>query len=193
MARPQSPDYDRRRAGIVDAAAALYAKRGFQGASVADLAKVGGTSKSLIYHYFPSKDDILHAVMAEHLDALVDAAETAASGGSSEAKLRDLTMAFMRLYVGAQDRHKVLLNELDNLSPAARADVVAKQRRVIALTETILGEIAAPHDARVNAMLFFGMINWTHTWFDPAGPVMPEALGARVVDLMLKGLAPQAS
>jgi hypothetical protein len=42
-------------------------------------------------------------------------------------------------------------------------------------------------------MLFFGMINWTHTWFDPAGPVMPEALGMRVVDLMLKGLAPQAS
>ena len=193
MARPQSPDYDRRRAGIVDAAASLYAKRGFQGASVADLAKACDTSKSLIYHYFPGKDDILHAVMAEHLDALVEAAETAAGGGTPEAKLRALTMSFMRLYVGAQDRHKVLLNELDNLSPAARADVVAKQRRVIALTEAILGEIAAPHDARVNAMLFFGMINWTHTWFDPAGPVMPEALGMRVVDLMLKGLTPQAS
>lgn len=193
MARPQSPDYDRRRAGIVDAAASLYAKRGFQGASVADLAKACDTSKSLIYHYFPGKDDILHAVMAEHLDALVDAAEAAAAGGAPEAKLRALTMSFMRLYVGAQARHKVLLNELDNLSPAARANVVAKQRRVIALTEAILGEIAAPHDARVNAMLFFGMINWTHTWFDPAGPVMPEALGMRVVELMLKGLAPQAS
>jgi AcrR family transcriptional regulator len=193
VARPQSPDYDRRRSGIVDAAAALYAKRGFQGSSVADLAKACDTSKSLIYHYFPSKDDVLHAVMAEHLDALVEAAEAAATGGTSEAKLRELTMAFMRLYVGAQDRHKVLLNELDNLSPAARDDVVAKQRRVIALAEAILGEIAAPHDARVNAMLFFGMINWTHTWFDPAGPVMPEALGMRVVDLMLKGLAPQAS
>ena len=193
MARPQSPDYDRRRAGIVDAAAALYAKRGFQGASVADLAKACDTSKSLIYHYFPGKDDILHAVMAEHLDALVEAAEMAAGGDTPEAKLRELTMSFMRLYVGAQARHKVLLNELDNLSPAARADVVAKQRRVIALAETILGEIAAPHDARVNAMLFFGMINWTHTWFDPAGPVMPEALGMRVVELMLKGLTPQAS
>ncbi len=193
MARPQSPDYDRRRGGIVEAAATLYAKRGFQGASVADLAKTCDTSKSLIYHYFPSKDDILHAVMAEHLDALVEAAETAAEGGTPDAKLRTLTMSFMRLYVGAQDRHKVLLNELDNLSPAARADVVAKQRRVIAMTESILAEIASPHDARVNAMLFFGMINWTHTWFDPAGPVMPEALGMRVVDLMLRGLAPQAS
>lgn len=193
MARPQSPDYDKRRAAIVEAAANLYARQGFQGASVADLAKACDTSKSLIYHYFPGKDDILHAVMAEHLDALVAAAEDAAKGGTPEAKLRTLTMSFMRHYVGAQARHKVLLNELDNLTPAARADVVAKQRHVIALTEAILAEIATPDDARVNAMLFFGMINWTHTWFDPAGPVMPETLGMRVVDLMLRGLASQAS
>ena len=192
MARPQSPDYDRRRAGIVEAAASLYAKRGFQGASVADLAKACDTSKSLIYHYFPAKDDILHAVMAEHLDALVKAAEEAASGGAPEDKLRTLTMSFMRHYVGAQDRHKVLLNELDNLPPAARDDVVAKQRRVIAITESIIAEIA-PDDARVSAMLFFGMINWTHTWFDPAGAVMPEMLAMRVVDLMLRGLSAQAS
>ncbi len=194
MARPQSPDYDRRRAGIVDAAAALYAKRGFQGASVADLAKACDTSKSLIYHYFPAKDDILHAVMAEHLDALVEAAEEAANGGGgAEAKLRAMTVGFMRLYVGAQDRHKVLLNELDNLPTAARADVVAKQRRIIALAESVIGEIAPGGDARVDTMLYFGMINWTHIWFDPTGAVMPEALAGRIVELTLRGLSSQAS
>ncbi len=84
MARPQSPDYDRRREAILEAAAHLYAKRGFQGASVADLAKAGGTSKSLIYHYFPSKDDILYETMATHLDALVEAADAATRTGSAE-------------------------------------------------------------------------------------------------------------
>jgi AcrR family transcriptional regulator len=193
MARPQSPDYDKRRESILVSAAHLYARRGFSGASVADLASAAGTSKSLIYHYFPAKDDILHAVMAEHLDALVAAAQEARGGVAPDARLRALTLSFMRHYVGAQDRHKVLLNELDNLSPAARADVVAKQREVIAITESILGEIGARADARVNAMLFFGMINWTHTWFDPAGPVMPEMLAMRVCELMLRGLGPQAS
>jgi AcrR family transcriptional regulator len=71
MARPQSPDYDKRREAIVATAASLYARRGFPGASVSDLAKACGSSKSLIYHYFPSKDDILYDVMAAHLDALV--------------------------------------------------------------------------------------------------------------------------
>lgn len=193
MARPQSRDYDKRREAILVAAARLYARHGFAGASVADLAAACGMSKSLIYHYFPAKDDILHAVMAEHLDALVAAAREAGGGATPDARLRALTIAFMRHYVGAQDRHKVLLNELDNLPAAARADVVAKQRQVIAITETFLAEIGPRADAQVNAMLFFGMINWTHTWFDPAGPVMPEMLAMRVVELMLRGLGNQAS
>jgi len=191
MARPQSPDYDKRRDAIVTAAAHLYARRGFQGASVADLAKACGASKSLIYHYFPAKDDVLHAVMAEHLDALVDAAEQATARGDAEAKLRALTHGFMQLYVGAEDSHKVLLNELANLPEPRRAEVVAKQRRIIAAVEALVrelrpqaGEIALPL-----TMLFFGMINWTHTWFRADGEVSADRLADMAVDLMLNGLS----
>jgi AcrR family transcriptional regulator len=193
MARPQSPDYDKRRETILAAAARLYAKKGFPGTSIAELAKACHTSKSLIYHYFPSKDDILYAVMAEHLDTLTEAAETACASGSADARLRALTVAFMRLYASAQNHHKVLLNELDNLPPKRRADVVAKERRIIAAAESVIAEISAHGGARVNTMLFFGMINWTHTWFDPAGPFMPEALALRVVEIMQRGVTPQAS
>ena len=189
MARPQSPDYDRRREAILAAAAELYARRGFSGASVAALAKACSSSKSLIYHYFPAKDDILYAVMAEHLDSLTEAAEAACAGGSAIDRLRALTVAFMRLYASAQNHHKVLLNELDSLPPARRADVVAKQRRIIAAAESVIAEIAPGGGARVNTMLFFGMINWTHTWFDPGGPFMPEALALRVVEIMQRGVS----
>src|SRR3712207_4925056 len=106
MARPQSPDYDKRREAIVETAAALYATRGFQGASISDLAKACGSSKSLVYHYFPSKDDILYEVMAAHLDALVDAADDAMQAGSARDRLRALTLSFMELYAGAQHSHK---------------------------------------------------------------------------------------
>jgi AcrR family transcriptional regulator len=198
MARPQSPDYDRRRAAIVAAAAHLYARRGFNGASVADLAKACSTSKSLVYHYFPSRDDILYEVMAAHLDALVDAADRTTRSGDAAERLRALTAAFMDLYAGARDSHKVLLNELDNLPPARRADVVAKQRRIIAVVEALVREIRpqAGEHALPIAMLFFGMINWTHTWFRPDGKVPPQALAEMSVDLLLGGLAgtlPQAS
>ncbi|HMG47217.1 MAG TPA: TetR/AcrR family transcriptional regulator [Allosphingosinicella sp.] len=189
MARPQSPDYDKRREAILAAAARLYARRGFSGASVADLAKACSTSKSLIYHYFPSKDDILYAAMAAHLDALVAAAEEATRGGAPEQQLRALTHAFMRLYVGAEDSHKVLLNELDNLPPARRAEVVAKQRRIIGAVEALVREIR-PGPAELTlplTMLFFGMINWTHTWFRPGGAVSADDLAELAVNMMLGG------
>jgi AcrR family transcriptional regulator len=191
MARPQSPDYDKRRAAILVAAARLYARRGFQGASVADLAKACRTSKSLIYHYFPSKDDILYAAMAAHLDALVAAAEEAARAGGAEARLHALTRAFMRLYVGAEDSHKVLLNELDNLPPTRRAEVVAKQRRIIGAVEALVRELRPDAGALTLplTMLFFGMINWTHTWFRRSGAVDADRLAEMAVDLMLGGLS----
>jgi AcrR family transcriptional regulator len=190
MARPQSPDYDKRRESIVVAAAGLYARRGFQGASIADLANACGTSKALIYHYFPSKEDILHEVMAAHLDDLVEAAEQVMHSGDARERLRALIVAFMRLYMGAQDSHKVLLNDLDNLPAERRAEVVAKQRRIIAAVETLVRELrpdAGPLVLPIS-MLFFGMINWTHTWFRPDGAIPSEQLADMAVDLMLNGL-----
>lgn len=194
MARPQSPDYDKRRETIIASAAGLYARRGFQGASIADLANACNTSKSLVYHYFPSKEDILYEVMAAHLEALVRAADdvvTLSALGPRE-RLHALALAFMRLYAGAADSHKVLLNELDNLPPERRAAVVAKQRRIIGVVEDQIREIRPDLGrgalARPLTMLFFGMINWTHTWFRADGEVGAEALAELAVGLMLNGL-----
>jgi AcrR family transcriptional regulator len=194
MARPQSPDYDKRRDAIVATAARLYAKRGFQGASVSELAKACKTSKSLVYHYFPSKEDVLHEVMTSHLELLVEAADEVVQSGAEDPKerLRALARSWMRLYAGAADNHKVLLNELDNLPADRRADVVDKQRRIIRVVEDQLTEMR-PELGRSPqllplAMLFFGMINWTHTWFRPEGELTPEAVADLATRLMLEGL-----
>jgi AcrR family transcriptional regulator len=74
MARTQAADYDERKQAIVEAAAALFAARGFNGASVADIAQRGKISKSLVYHYYQSKEDILYDAMISHVRALEEAA-----------------------------------------------------------------------------------------------------------------------
>jgi AcrR family transcriptional regulator len=194
MARTQAADYDQRRAAIVDKAAELYARRGFAGASVADLAAALGASKSLIYHYYPSKEDILFAVMDQHLRQLTGAAEFVMAQTLEPAeKLREIARAFMRLYVGAAARHKVLLNELDSLPPERRAEIVRRQRRLIGAVEGLLVDIqpklrAQPQILRPAAMLFFGMINWTHTWFREDGPASAAEIADLAADLALGGL-----
>lgn len=195
MARKQAADYEQRREAIVEKAAELFAKRGFLGASIADLAQECRTSKSLVYHYYPSKEDILFTVMSSHVDALVEAAEAAvAASGSAAERLRRLVRDFMRLYVGAAARHKVLLNDLDNLPEQPRQTIVRQQRRVIELTEQLLVELEPKlaqkrENLRPVAMLFFGMINWTHTWFQPAGRVSPEQFADMAYAMLLHGIS----
>ena len=180
MARKQAADYEQRREAIVEKAAELFAAVGFQGASIADLAKACESSKSLVYHYYPSKEEILYAVMASHLDQLVEDMESVtAKNGDPREELHTLLRAFMRHYVGAVDRQKVLLNELGNLPPDKRNLIVHQQRAVIRAVETLLARIHAPLAAdpvraRAHTMLLFGMINWTKTWFDPAGPLSAD-------------------
>lgn len=195
MARAQAAEYDARKQAIVEAAAALFAARGFDGASVAELAQRCRSSKSLIYHYYQAKEDILHDVMITHVRALEAAARAAFAGEPSpERRLRELAHRFMALYVGAADRHKVLLNHLDRLPKARRAEIVAVQRGLIETVQLLLVELAPglkrkPGQSFAAAMLFFGAINWTHTWFDPRGALSAGALAEMAVDLTLGGLA----
>ena len=194
MARTQAADYDQRKLAIVDAAAELFAEKGFLGASLVDLAERCNSSKSLIYHYYPSKEDILFDVMASHVEALNGALdEVEAAGGLAVARIRRLTHAFMRLYVGAAAKHKVLLNELDQLPKERRELIVSQQRRLIARVEAYLEELQpklrrSRKLARPATMLFFGMINWTHTWFNPAGQATADDVADLCVDILLGGL-----
>ncbi len=194
MARTQAADYDERKEAIVLTAAALFAREGFNGASVADIAKRGKISKSLIYHYYQSKEDILYDVMISHVRALEEAAAEAVAGDAApDRKLRELAHRFMALYVDAADRHKVLLNDLDNLPKTRRAEIVRVQRRLIETVQKLLVDIEPALKRKSGgsfaaAMLFFGMINWTHTWFDPRGPVSAGALAEMAVDVALGGV-----
>lgn len=194
MARTQAVDYEARRSVILAAAAALIARDGLASASVASIAAECGTSKSLIYHYYASKEDILFAVMQNHLGALMTAARAVAPG-PAPARLAAFAAALMREYAGAADAQKVLLNELDRLPPERRETIVAEQRALIGEVTALVAEIA-PGLAMAKrvpaAMLFFGMINWTHTWWDPAGPVGADDLAAMAAATFVGGL-PHAS
>lgn len=194
MARKQAADYEQRREAIIDRAADLFAVKGFLGSSVADLAEACSTSKSLIYHYYPSKEDILHAVMSSHVEQLAMAAEeVAAASLDPAARLAQLSRRFMRLYVGAAARQKVLLNDMVHLPPERRAEIVTGQRALVGLVETIMAGLHPPlaGDAtrrKAAAMLFFGMINWTHTWMKPGGPLDADTVADMATSMVLKGI-----
>jgi AcrR family transcriptional regulator len=154
---------------------------------------------ALIYHYYPSKEDILFDVMDSHIQSLVQAArEIEATAQPPEQKIRAIAAVLMRLYEGAQSNQKVLLNELGNLPTERRAIIIDHQRQLIDLMDGLLLLVRPdlsdkkPH-RRALVMMFFGMVNFTHTWFDPAGPIPSSGIASIAADMFIAGLRPSSS
>lgn len=193
MARTQAADYEERKEAILAHASSLFAERGFLGTSVMDIALACGASKSLLYHYYPSKEDVLFDVMTSHVDLLLDDVDTVLAldlpPGES---LHTVLHYFMRHYVGASDRQKVLLNELENLPADKRQEIVATQRKIVDAVQTLLvaalpEHCADPVKARGRTMLLFGMINWTGNWFDPTGKLTYQQIADMAYEMVLSG------
>ena len=182
MARTQAADYEQKRDLILRKAASLFAKRGFIAASVADLAAGCNVSKSLIYHYFPSKEAILFTVMDEHMKTLLSAIDFSNEAKlSPEKELKELSRVLLRKYVGAANQQKVLLYDLAFLPRTEQKQIVEQQRKIIEYVREILSRAAGPKNQNrdlltTKVMLYFGMLNWTHSWFDAAGPISRDAL-----------------
>lgn len=192
MARTQAADYDERRESILDKAAKLIAERGFLGASMADIAKACKTSKSLLYHYYDSKEVMLFALMDQHLARLWQACEACLSVRRQPAdQLRALTHALMAHYVGAAHQQSVLVGALSYLPTAQRKKIVARERQLIDAVGALLSELNPSLITRKRVlpttMLYFGLINWTHVWYNPKGAISPETLADMAVDMVLSG------
>ena len=191
MARTQAADYDAKRDAITEHAARLFAERGFAAASISELAERCEVSKSLIYHYYASKEAILLDVMADHIDELLEAVETIDRDDKAEEEgFHKVTRALLQHYVGAADKQKVLLYELEALPRSAKAEIVAKQRKIISRVEEMI--VAAKPSLkkdraslRAKTMLYFGMLNWTHTWFKPKGAITRDGLADMAADIIL--------
>jgi AcrR family transcriptional regulator len=195
VARTQSLNYPEIRREILRRSAALFARRGYPNASIADLAAANKISRGLLYHYFDSKEKILAEMLNEHLDYLLAEVRKASQGsGDAAARFRATVRAMVEINADSKDLQIVLLHDLQNLGAADRARIVKKQRDIIAILTKLVGDCdggrkIAARTLMVHTMMLIGMINYTYIWYDPLGPVTPAEYAALVADNYLGGLA----
>src|SRR3954462_5743168 len=88
--------YDRRQQDVVATAAALFARRGFQGTSMDELSDAAGLRSGGLYHYIGSKQNLLLLIFGQLMDPLLErAAEIEGSDAEPEAQLRELVRAWL--------------------------------------------------------------------------------------------------
>jgi AcrR family transcriptional regulator len=193
MTRVRAQDYGDKKQSILDRAAALFARKGFEVTTMVEVAAACGTSKSHLYHYFPGKEDLLFEIVREHITA--QAAELTAIVSlplPAEERFSRYVDAFVNRAAHSRDEHLVLMNDLKFLPAAQRKQVRKMETQLVDLMIDLLKEInptlMLPQKAQAPyAMLLFGMIIWTFTWYQKSGAITPAELAARISQLFVHG------
>lgn len=189
-----------KRQAVLLTAVRFFNAKGFHATSLADVAQALKVTKPTIYHYFPSKDDILFECVRLGLDALRDAAQRAADqGGSGRDRLRALMVEYGLIMT--RDFGKcVTLTSDDLLGEASRAKFRALKREIHEMLQSVIedglrdGSISgsgAGQDARIIAFTIAGALNWIARWFDPQGDQSADQIVEATVDSLMAGLMPR--
>jgi len=110
--RPATAEGAGQRQRIIDTALSLMGQRGVDGTSMRDLAQATGLNVASLYHYFPSKRDLLVAVLAERgfLDDL-EASGPPSGVPGPEVHLDDLLEEMLRSMLEVEDFIRLMLGE----------------------------------------------------------------------------------
>jgi len=164
---------------ILQAATRLFAAMGFEKTSVRKIAKEVGLSVPGMFHYVPSKEEILNEIMIGFMDeGYKRLMEIYNSAMGPVEKLEAVCKFYVEYYAGHKDQLTILVSE-------QRVYVEALKRLLSDLgKEGLLKSI----DHSVLAFIFFGMVNYTYTWYNPRGTMGPDALGDIFSEVFLRGV-----
>ncbi|MFN4156630.1 MAG: TetR/AcrR family transcriptional regulator [Paracoccaceae bacterium] len=195
MARTRAADFEEKQRVILDHAAQVFADQGMEKASMSQIATVAQVSKALLYHYYPSKDALIFAIITTHLEGLDTAIDEADDPTlAPEKRLRKLVGAVLENYRGADNQHKVQLNATAALSDAQKAEITAIERRIVRRFSDVLDLVNPGLNTKTRPLLMpvtmslFGMMNWVYMWFRDGGRISREDYADVATTLILEGI-----
>lgn len=199
MTRERSDNYDEKKELILRKAAALFAQKGYEVTTMMDVAKACNASKSHLYHYFPAKEDLLYAIVKEHTLVLLNKlSQVQAMKAPARERFEHFVVGFVEVAADSRNEQLVLTKELSFLPPAKHKEMLAMEVQLVEILTGLLKEINPKRMARAEiqgpyALLLFGMIIWTFTWYKKSGKVKPAELASHIADIFLNGFcAPRA-
>ena len=163
-ARTTEAAADKRRL-ILDAAVRVFARRGFNGCRVSDIADEAGVAYGLVYHYFRSKDEVLDTLFLERWNVLLDVIrELDARDDAPRDKLHAITSFIVDSYRHDPDLMKVIIVEVTRAANSFGRTHLAKIREAYTLIAGIVQRAQADGIFRTTvtpefaAMAFYGAI-----------------------------------
>ncbi len=185
-----------RRTAILDSALEVFSRRGYNGASIDEIAQAAGISKALIYEHFPSKKDLHVSLLDMHVQELFERlAANAATQEPGDIRLRNGIDAFMGWVEERRAAFRMVFR--DAVEPEV-ADILRRiqEQATTAVAELIASEpatrVPGARDPRQGitmlAQQLTGAMQWLALWWDDHPDVPRKALVDSAMDFCWLGL-----
>jgi AcrR family transcriptional regulator len=196
-----SPDADgrkrtthRRSAEIIEAAAKVFAERGYHGATTQDIADVLKIRQASLYYYFPSKEVALELVCMRGVEGFYETERAIAEGpGTATERLSGLIRAHISPLLDRSVFMKVFLTQRQFLPAHSRRRVGKVSREIEKLFEDVLkqgqrsGEFRGDLDTRLATLSILSIVNGCAAWYSRE-QLSIERIGGAFISFVLGGV-----
>lgn len=191
--------YEERFESVLKSAATVFALRGYQRASIRDVARAAGMSVAGLYYYCKSKEELLFAVCYHSFDVLLRSLRRSLSDVSDPTEqLRVFILNHFEYFLTHVEAMKVVSHEAGMLTGEFDARVTEVKRQYYLRCQQIVQVLLGERDAdslrlRTTTLALFGMINWVYTWYRPGRDEDAKGLADGMTEIFLHGVGPQAA
>ena len=194
MGRPSAKqrkpyDFD----AIVDIAVQVFLRRGYDGASLDQVAAAAGITKASIYYHADGKEALLAHGTGRALDALFAVLEEAgAREGREVDRLRHVVRRTVETTVEWLPEVALLLRVRGNTR--TERWILERRRSFDRMLATIVGEAQSKGQIRADVepglitRMLFGMLNSITEWYRPGGGLGVEDIVAAAIRIAFEGL-----
>lgn len=178
---------------VTDVAFRIFAERGFDAASMEDVARAAGITKASIYHHVPSKEALLARGLDRALSALFSVLEQpAVTTGTPRARLAAIVLHVAEITMSMRAEVSVLFRVRGN--SATERDAMERRRTFDARVTELVREAQAVDQVRKDidpaliVRLIFGMSNSVVEWYRPDGRMPAATIAAAIEYIAFTGI-----
>jgi AcrR family transcriptional regulator len=200
-----SVDYAAKREELVRIAAGLFKEQGYQSTRLIDIARAAGLDRATVYYYFGSKEELFRETVEGVLDANMREAERLMAD-KALTWVQRLQAVYVRLMVSYEENYPATfvyiqeqMHQVGAEETVWAQEIMKKTRAFDQLLVTFIreaiagGELRKDLPPRLVEHALFGMLNWTHRWFQPGKSMTGQEVAQAFWSIFIDGMEPQTA
>ncbi|HEY0311950.1 MAG TPA: TetR/AcrR family transcriptional regulator [Allosphingosinicella sp.] len=184
---------------LLDVAARIFARSGYDATSLQDIADELGMLKGSLYYYITTKGDLLaHLLRNAHEQGIRNIQPIAEGAGNPIERLAQMIRTHANYVCTDRDRTAVFLHERKRLTPEQRKDFLGDEHAYRRFFEAVItdgqreGLVRSELDPKLVALCLLGSLNSVYQWYKQSGEFSADAIGDTFVMSWLAGITTPA-